>query len=42
MSHVPGIVMEINRIVLSRNLSGLYQIELRVWWSAGWCDVRPA
>ena len=29
-------------IVTSSRLSELYQTKLRVTWSGGWCDVRPA
>jgi iron complex transport system ATP-binding protein len=29
-------------VITSRHLSDLYQVDLRVRWSAGWCDVRPA
>jgi iron complex transport system ATP-binding protein len=28
-------------VITSRHLSDLYQVDLRVRWSAGWCDVRP-
>ena len=29
-------------VLTAPRLSELYQVELRVSWSRGWCDVRPA
>lgn len=29
-------------VITSANMSELYQVNLRVKWSRGWCDVRPA
>ncbi len=28
-------------VITSSHLSALYQVRLRVTWSAGWCEVRP-
>jgi iron complex transport system ATP-binding protein len=29
------------KIITSALLSELYEVDLKVKWSAGWCDVRP-
>lgn len=29
------------KIITAARMSELYQVDLRVAWSAGWCDVRP-
>ncbi len=33
---------EKRKILTAAKLSELYQVKLRVSWSGGWCDVRPA
>jgi iron complex transport system ATP-binding protein len=30
------------QVITTRNMSDLYQVPLRVKWSQGWCEVRPA